>query len=275
MLYARPSLIQFSFSRHFLGSRTNLRCAGFGSFDRSAARGGAAIRLRGRNLGWMRPFLPTVSCPGAPAPYLLALLSLRPSISAADRRQPASGGPKLASGGPKTASGGVQTASGGVKLTSGGIQTTPGGPKTASGGVQTTSGGVKLTSGGIQTTPGGPKLASGGVQTASGGSQTASGGVQTASGGVQTASGGVQTASGRFKLASGGSELVVGRLSVARGGSELAADCFELAPLTPETLLVSEPRAVATGSCESPGSIDPVATALGSDTLSPKHSVVY
>ena len=247
MLYARPSLIQFSFSRHFLGSRTNLRCAGFGSFDRSAARGGAAIRLRGRNLGWMRPFLPTVSCPGAPAPYLLALLSLRPSISAADRRQPASGGPKLASGGPKTASGGVQT----------------------------TSGGVKLTSGGIQTTPGGPKLASGGVQTASGGSQTASGGVQTASGGVQTASGGVQTASGRFKLASGGSELVVGRLSVARGGSELAADCFELAPLTPETLLVSEPRAVATGSCESPGSIDPVATALGSDTLSPKHSVVY
>src|ERR1041385_6603397 len=224
MLYARPSLIQFSFSRHFLGSRTNLRCAGFGSFDRSAARGGAAIRLRGRNLGWVRPFLPTVSCPGAPAPYLLALLSLRPSISAADRRQPASGGPKLASGGPKTASGGL---------------------KTASGGVQTTSGGVKLTSGGIQTTPGGPKLASGGVQTASGGSQTASGGVQTASGGVQTASGGVQTASGRFKLASGGSELVVGRLSVARGGSELAADCFELAPLTPETLLVSEPRAVA------------------------------
>jgi len=171
-------------------ARTNLRCAGSGRYGSSAARAGAANRLRGRNRGMDAPSTAAGSCPGVPTSHLLVFIGLAGSTKSFDRAGVASGRLKSASDCPKSASGGLKSASDCVELASGGL-------KSASGCVESASGGVELASGGAES-------ASGGLKSASGCVESASGGVKSASVGVESASVGAELSSGRGELASGG-----------------------------------------------------------------------
>ena len=93
------SPVPFSFLSVFYSARTNLRCAGSGRYGSSAARAGAANRLRGRNRGTDAPSTAAGSCPGAPNPHLLVFIGLAGSTKSFDRAEFASGGRKSASGG--------------------------------------------------------------------------------------------------------------------------------------------------------------------------------
>ena len=166
----------FSFLSVFYSARTNLRCAGSGRYGSSAARAGAANRLRGRNRGMDAPSTAAGSCPGVPTSHLLVFIGLAGSTKSFDRAGLASGRLKSASDCPKSASGGLKSASDCVESASGGL-------KSASGGLKSASGGVELASGGVESASGGVKSASVGVESASVGAELSSGRGELASGG--------------------------------------------------------------------------------------------
>ena len=137
VLMCKSSLspVPFSFLSAFYSARTNLRCAGSGRYGSSAARAGAANRLRGRNPGTGTPSTAAGSCPGAPTSHLLVFIGLAGSTKSSGRLG-------LTSDRPKSASDRLKSASGGVELASGGLKSASGGPKSASGAVKLTSGGL-------------------------------------------------------------------------------------------------------------------------------------
>jgi len=178
MCQSSLSPVPLSFLSVFYSARTNLRCAGTGLLASSAARAGAATRLRGRNRGTGTPSTAAGSCPGALSSHLLVYVRLAGSMKSFDGAGLASGRLKLASDCPKSASGGL-------KLTSGCVESASGGLKSASGGLKSASGGLKSASGGLKSAFGGAELASGGAELASDGHKSMAGRSESAGGRFQ------------------------------------------------------------------------------------------
>ena len=164
MCQSSLSPVPLSFLSVFYSARTNLRCAGTGLLASSAARAGAATRLRGRNRGTGTPSTAAGSCPGALSSHLLVYVRLAGSMKSFDGAGLASGRLKLASDCPKSASGGLKLTSGCVESASGGLKSASGGLKSAFGGAELASGGAELASDGHKSMAGRSESAGGRFQ---------------------------------------------------------------------------------------------------------------
>ena len=111
MCHSSLSPVPFSFLSVFYSARTNLRCAGTGLLASSAARAGAATRLRGRNRGTGTPSTAAGSCPGALSSHLLVFIGLAGSTKSSGRLGLTSDRPKSASDRLKSASDRAELAS--------------------------------------------------------------------------------------------------------------------------------------------------------------------